>query len=77
MVNPKIKIRLFSTTPLNEGDSLVLPENQSHYVTNVMRQKVGDAVILLNDTDGEWECHILDAHKKRQPFVLYVNYHRP
>ena len=65
MVNPKIKIRLFSTTPLNEGDSLVLPENQSHYVTNVMRQKVGDAVILLNDTDGEWECHILDAHKKK------------
>ena len=65
MVNPKIKIRLFSTAPLIQGENLVLPENQSHYVTNVMRQKAGDAVVLINDTNGEWECHIIEPHKKK------------
>ena len=48
--------RLYIDMPLAEGKSVTLAPQQAHYVLNVMRQKIGDAVLLFNGHDGEWRA---------------------
>ena len=57
-------IRLFVPDPLSAGRPIDLSESQAHYVTHVMRRASGDAVMLFNGRDGEWECRI-DAPGRR------------
>jgi 16S rRNA (uracil1498-N3)-methyltransferase len=51
-------IRLFIPLPLAAGADLALDHGQSHYLVSVMRQGVGDEVLLFNGRDGEWRARI-------------------
>lgn len=57
------KVRLFVSTDLSLGGNVTLSRDQSHYVTRVMRQGMGDKALLFNGIDGEWLAVINDASK--------------
>ena len=57
-------IRLHVPTPLSP-DAAVLPTlDQSRYLTQVMRLKIGDSLLVFNGRDGEWRCVIAEILKK-------------
>jgi 16S rRNA (uracil1498-N3)-methyltransferase len=57
-------IRLHVPTPL-AADAAVLPTlDQSRYLTQVMRLKVGDDLLVFNGVDGEWRCAVAEVLKK-------------
>lgn len=57
-------IRLHVPTPLS-ADTAVLPTlDQSRYLTQVMRLKLGDSLLVFNGRDGEWRCVIAEILKK-------------
>lgn len=57
-------IRLHVPTPL-APDAAVLPTlDQSRYLTQVMRLKIGDSLLAFNGRDGEWRCVITEVLKK-------------
>jgi len=58
------RVRLFVEHLLTEGEALNLDDGQSHYLTHVMRLKVGDAVAVFNGRDGEWVSKISDVSKR-------------
>ena len=55
------RIRLYVDAPLEPGAPLALDAGQAHYVTRVMRLKVGDAVALFNGRDGEWRAEVVEV----------------
>jgi 16S rRNA (uracil1498-N3)-methyltransferase len=57
-------IRLFIDHPLAGGGAVVLGREQSHYLTNVMRQMVGAEVLLFNGADGEWRARVAEVSKR-------------
>lgn len=56
--------RLFVAVPLAAGTQVTLPEDQSHYLVNVMRLKPGSEVLVFNGQDGEWRAELLEAKKR-------------
>ncbi|WP_294606698.1 16S rRNA (uracil(1498)-N(3))-methyltransferase [uncultured Roseovarius sp.] len=58
------KIRLYVEHPLGQGQTVPLDRDQAHYLFGVMRQGVGDAVLLFNGTDGEWRATVAEAGKR-------------
>ena len=57
-------IRLHVHSPLT-ADAAVLPTlDQSRYLTQVMRLKTGDSLLVFNGRDGEWRCVISEILKK-------------
>lgn len=65
----KAKIRLYVDVPLGKGQSLSLSKDQAHYITGVMRQKVGAKVALFNGRDGEWQAELAEAGKRRAVLI--------
>ena len=57
-------IRLFITDALEAGRSIALSEPQAHYVTHVMRLKVGAEMLVFNGQQGEWRAQIAAISKK-------------
>lgn len=68
----KAKIRLFVDEPLGKGQSLSLSKDQAHYLTGVMRQKVGAMIALFNGRDGEWQAEVVEAGKRKVLLVCHV-----
>ncbi|MFO0388728.1 MAG: 16S rRNA (uracil(1498)-N(3))-methyltransferase [Alphaproteobacteria bacterium] len=58
------KIRLHVEDALSPGAQLILPTQQSHYLSQVMRVREGDSVLLFNGEDGEWQATITRQDKK-------------
>ena len=58
------KIRLCVEDVLGEGQPVALTREQAHYLFGVMRQGVGDAVLLFNGRDGEWRADVVEAGKR-------------
>ncbi|WP_417230132.1 16S rRNA (uracil(1498)-N(3))-methyltransferase [Brevundimonas sp.] len=57
-------IRLFVPQPLT-ADAAVMPTlDQSRYLSQVMRLKIGDSLLVFNGVDGEWRCVIAEVLKK-------------
>jgi 16S rRNA (uracil1498-N3)-methyltransferase len=63
-------IRLFVTPTLNEGAEVAATPQQAHYLAHVMRRAVGDAVVLFNGADGEWQARIAALRGDRAAFVV-------
>lgn len=59
-----MSVRLFLENDLRQDERVALPREQSHYLANVMRRKVGDTVSLFNGRDGEWAATISTTDKK-------------
>lgn len=58
------KIRLYVPQPLSLNQTLVLPEEQSHYLCNVMKVKQGETVSCFNGLSGEYGCEVCEVSKK-------------
>lgn len=57
-------IRLHIPQPLSPGAVLAPTLDQSRYLTQVMRLKAGDELLVFNGKDGEWRCAIAEVLKK-------------
>lgn len=57
-------IRLHILHDLSAGAEMALDHAQSHYLASVMRQAVGDEVLLFNGRDGEWRAAITAVTKR-------------
>jgi 16S rRNA (uracil1498-N3)-methyltransferase len=57
-------IRLFVPDPLSTGAEVEPDADQARYLTTVMRQGVGDALLLFNGRDGEWRAEIAVVSKR-------------
>ncbi len=57
-------IRLFIPHDLSPGAQLALDPGQSRYLAAVMRQAVGDELLLFNGRDGEWLARIAAVTKR-------------
>ena len=62
-------IRLFFKESLSINLSAKLDKSQSHYVSKVMRVKVGEVFSLFNSS-GEWEAKILSISKSIVEFNI-------
>lgn len=58
------KIRLFTTLSLQQGANIELTKEQAHYLSNVMRKKEGNNILIFNGKDGEWRADITSCGKK-------------
>lgn len=63
-MSKKNRIRLFAKEPLESGGFYHADESQTHYLKNVMRQKIGDEIFLFDGKNGEFECRICEMPKK-------------
>lgn len=59
-----IKARLYVTDALSADGSVMLADDQAHYLRHVLRLDAGQAVALFNGRDGEWRGVIAEAGKK-------------
>ena len=57
-------IRLHIPQPLSAGAALAPTLDQSRYLTQVMRLKAGDPLLVFNGSDGEWRCVVAEVLKK-------------
>ncbi|WP_296820768.1 16S rRNA (uracil(1498)-N(3))-methyltransferase [Brevundimonas sp.] len=57
-------IRLFLDQPLSGGARLEPSPDQARYLTGVMRQGVGDEVLMFNGRDGEWRARLAEVSKR-------------
>lgn len=62
------KTRLFvepdASPPFQHHLELLCEGDAAHYLTRVMRLKVGDAVAVFNGRDGEWRAELMELRKK-------------
>jgi 16S rRNA (uracil1498-N3)-methyltransferase len=57
-------IRLFVPHDLAQGGQIALDPGQSRYLAAVMRQEVGDELLVFNGRDGEWRAAITAVTKR-------------
>jgi len=57
-------IRLYVTSPLVAAAPVAPTLDQSRYLTQVMRLKAGDDLLVFNGRDGEWRCTVAEVLKK-------------
>jgi len=50
--------RLYVDVPLAGGTAVPLDRDQNNYLRNVLRLGQGDAVLLFNGRDGEWQAEL-------------------
>jgi len=60
----KIHTRLFIADALPGAGLVALNQEQSHYLANVMRARLGAPVALFNGHDGEWASEIAEIKKR-------------
>ncbi|MES2342195.1 MAG: 16S rRNA (uracil(1498)-N(3))-methyltransferase [Pseudomonadota bacterium] len=58
-------IRLFVPHDLAATAALPLDDGQSRYLAAVMRQVVGDELLVFNGRDGEWRATVIETGKRR------------
>lgn len=56
--------RLFVDAPLSQDAAAPLTAEQAHYLKNVLRREAGDAALVFNARDGEFEATILELKKR-------------
>jgi len=57
-------IRLHVSAPLAPDAAVAPTLDQSRYLTQVMRLKIGDDLLVFNGRDGEWRCTLTEVLKK-------------
>ena len=70
------QIRLYIAQPLTVGSEVVLNEQQSHYLTHVMKLKVGDTISCFDNQSGEYGCTLIAVGKK-QTTLKVLEHHKP
>jgi 16S rRNA (uracil1498-N3)-methyltransferase len=67
--------RLFVDAALAPGETVALERNQSNYLGNVLRLAAGDAILVFNGRDGEWQAAI--GGRKRPDSLTITAQTRP
>jgi 16S rRNA (uracil1498-N3)-methyltransferase len=67
--------RLFVDAPLSPGAMVALERNQSNYLGNVLRLAAGDAILVFNGREGEWQASI--GGRKRPDSLTITAQTRP
>src|SRR5436305_5521634 len=67
--------RLFVDADLAAGANVPLDRDQANYLGNVLRLAAGDAVLVFNGRDGEWQAEIVG--RKRPDGVIIRARTRP
>ncbi|WP_027580186.1 16S rRNA (uracil(1498)-N(3))-methyltransferase [Bradyrhizobium sp. Ai1a-2] len=67
--------RLFVDAPLQAGETVALDRDQSNYLGNVLRLKAGDAILVFNGRDGEWQAEL--SGRKRADMLTIHRQTRP
>jgi 16S rRNA (uracil1498-N3)-methyltransferase len=66
MVGPMAsKVRLYVDQPLAPGQTVLLTQDQAHYLFGVMRLAEGAVISLFNGRDGEWDAAVAEAGKRK------------
>lgn len=73
----KPRYRLAVDAALNSGAGVTLRDNSAHYLTQVLRLKPGDAVVLFNRAGGEWRAVIQHVAKKEVGLRLEEQLRKP
>ena len=63
-MNKNISIRLFCEVTLTVGERINLETEQSHYLKNVMRCKIGEKILVFDNYTGEYAAEIVNIHKR-------------
>lgn len=71
-----MQIRLFIDQPLIVGATVSLPENQVHYLRNVLRAAVGTELFVFNGKNGEFAA-VLSALNKKDAQIQICRQLRP
>jgi len=58
--------RLFVDAPLSQGARVPLERSQANYLGNVLRLGAGDAILIFNGRDGEWQATICGGKRPDQ-----------
>jgi 16S rRNA (uracil1498-N3)-methyltransferase len=56
--------RLYVDAPLGGGQDVVFDRGQANYLRNVLRLQQGDAVLLFNGRDGEWQARLSGSGRR-------------
>jgi 16S rRNA (uracil1498-N3)-methyltransferase len=62
--------RLYFDAPLASGQRLRLDGGQANYLRNVLRLKAGDAVLVFNGRDGEWQAALADEGRRSAALIV-------
>jgi 16S rRNA (uracil1498-N3)-methyltransferase len=62
--------RIYLDTPLAAGQVVSFDRTQANYLLNVLRLKDGDAVLLFNGRDGEWQARLAETGKRALTGVI-------
>jgi len=57
-------IRLYVDQPLSEGGRVEPTSDQARYLTQVMRLKLGEDLLVFNGHDGEWRASLAEIGKR-------------
>lgn len=69
-IKTKNKLRLYVRSQLISGQTIMLDEEQSHYLCNVMRQEKGTVLSCFDGQSGEFDCVLTVAHKKHSEITV-------
>ena len=62
--------RLYVDAPLTQGGEVTLDRDQANYLLNVLRLEQGDAVLLFNGADGEWQANLAESGKRSVTLIV-------
>ncbi len=62
--------RVYLDAPLAGGTEVSLRRDQANHLLNVLRLKRGDAVLLFNGRDGEWQASLAGTAKRALTAVV-------
>ncbi|MGB5832832.1 MAG: RsmE family RNA methyltransferase, partial [Thiohalocapsa sp.] len=68
--------RLYVENDLSAGTSIEPSDEQSSYLSRVLRLQAGASARLFNGRDGEWECELVEV-SRRSVTVVARNQLRP
>ena len=62
--------RVYLDAPLAAGLAVSFDRGQANYLLNVLRLKPGDALLLFNGRDGEWQAQLAGTGKRAPSAVI-------
>ncbi|MBL1431509.1 MAG: 16S rRNA (uracil(1498)-N(3))-methyltransferase [Robiginitomaculum sp.] len=66
-------LRLFVENALQAGGQIVLSDNSVHYISKVMRGRIGTIIRLFNGKDGEWQSKIVQIERRQVVLQIEEN----
>jgi 16S rRNA (uracil1498-N3)-methyltransferase len=56
--------RLYIDMPLTTGETINLPRDKAHHISNVLRMRIGDSIKLFNGSGDDYQSKVIEIGKK-------------